>query len=101
MKIKEIMATRILTVPEESTVQEAASIMSDYGVGSLVVTNVLGSYVGIITERDLTRRVVAPGKSTITLVRDVMSTTLFTVDGDASLSAAAKVMEKKTLGGFW
>jgi len=51
----------------------------------------------IITERDLTRRVVAPGKSTITLVRDVMSTTLFTVDGDASLSAAAKVMEEKNI----
>ncbi|HLD19352.1 MAG TPA: CBS domain-containing protein [Candidatus Nanoarchaeia archaeon] len=98
MKIKEIMATRILTVPEESTVQEAASLMSEYAVSSLVVTNVLGSYVGIITERDLARRVVALGRpAASTAIRDVMSTTLYTIDGEANLTDAAKIMEEKNI----
>lgn len=96
MKVGEIMVKRILTVPEESTVQEAASQMQDYGVSSLVVTNILGSYVGIVTERDLVRRVVAKGKSAVmTQVRDVMSTTLFTIDSEASLLDAAQMMEEK------
>ncbi|MEK6967753.1 MAG: CBS domain-containing protein [Nanoarchaeota archaeon] len=98
MKVKDIMVTRIITVPEERTVQEAANIMADYGISSLVVSNVLGSYVGIITEHDLMKKVVAKGKyPTNTQVKDTMSTTLYTIDSEASLIDAARLMEEKSI----
>ncbi len=98
MNVRDIMVSRILTVPEEASVQEAACIMADSNVGSLVVTNVLGSYVGMITERDFVKRVAARGRSSVTTpVAEIMSTKLITVDEETSLAEAARVMEEHNI----
>jgi acetoin utilization protein AcuB len=52
MKVSEIMVKKVLTVPEDEVVEEAARIMADHGVGCLPVMR--GSLlVGIVTDTDL------------------------------------------------
>jgi CBS domain-containing protein len=82
------------TVTSEASIVEVAEVMTSRDVGSVLVT-VKGKETGILTERDLTRKVVAKGldpKSTI--AREVMSSPLLTISQDAQLREAAETMSK-------
>jgi CBS domain-containing protein len=82
------------TVTSEASIVEVAEVMTSRDVGSVLVT-VQGKETGILTERDLTRKVLAKGldpKSTI--VREVMSSPLLTISQDAQLREAAETMSK-------
>jgi len=82
-------------VSSDTSIVEVAEVMASKDVGSVLVT-VDGKEKGILTERDLTRKVVAKGldpKST--KAKDVMSSPLLTVSQDATLLEAAGIMSKK------
>jgi len=82
------------TVPSEASIVEVAEVMTSRDVGSVLVT-VKGKEMGILTERDLTRKVVAKGldpKSAI--AREIMSSPLLTISQDAPLREAAETMSK-------
>ena len=59
-KIEEIMTHEVLTIASESTLYEAARIMGEKHIGSLIVLK-YDTPVGIITERDLLSKVVGSG----------------------------------------
>jgi len=64
---------QVIATSPEATVRQATRLMNDHGIGSLLVTSG-GRLVGIFTERDVLRRVVAEGRSPdATPVRDVMT----------------------------
>ena len=92
-KISEIMTPAPLPSIESSlTVEHAAKLMKKTGKSSLVVLN-NGKPVGIITERDIVRRVVALEVSTTTTkISHVMSTPIISVDPDNTVSDVAKLM---------
>jgi len=82
------------TVPSEASIVEVAEVMTSRDVGSVLVT-VEGKEAGILTERDLTRKVVAKGLDPKSmLARDVMSSPLLTISQDAPLGEAAETMSK-------
>lgn len=56
---KEIMTKELLSVEPQITVQEAAEIMDKNNIGALAVLSPIQDLLGIFTERDLVRRVVA------------------------------------------
>jgi CBS domain-containing protein len=89
--VKEIMTKNVTTVDVDQTVFEAAQLMSTEGLGCLIVMN-KDLPVGIITERDIVRRIVAKKASPEVKVSEVMSKTLITVEPDVSLKDAARVM---------
>jgi len=92
--VKDFMTKDVLTVDASKTVLEAAALMSRDDVGDLVVMeNDLP--VGIVTERDFVRRVIAVGKSTGTKVSEVMSTPLRVIDPEAPIKEAARRMVNK------
>lgn len=63
----------VATIPVEATAREAAEAMRARAVGSLVVLKG-GAPVGIVTDRDLLERVIAPGRDAVeTSAGDVMS----------------------------
>ena len=68
----EIMTKELLSVEPGITVQEAAEIMNKNNIGSLVILSPIRDILGIFTERDLVRRVVAkkldPAKTKIEVV---------------------------------
>ena len=59
LEVSEIMTPSPLTVQEEATIGEAASLMLSNKIGGLPVVNGEGKLVGIITESDIFRMIVA------------------------------------------
>jgi len=92
-RVTEIMSEGPVDVVERGlNVMYAASIMKERARGSLVVVD-NGKPVGIITERDIVRRLVAEGKSaSATKVGEIMSTPLISVGPEATVAAAVRVM---------
>ena len=91
--VRELMTTDVITIDVQATVLEAAILMHKQDVGDLVVMDGVKAQ-GIVTERDLVRRVMAQKKSLDTKVCDIMSSPLITIEDDASLRKAARKMVK-------
>ena len=91
--ISQIMRKKIETIEGMSSVQEAAKKMKDRNVSSLVVIDVNGKPQGLVTERDLVRKVCINDLST-TMVKnkEIMSSPLITIDSSSSPSMAADMM---------
>jgi CBS domain-containing protein len=89
--VKDIMTKDVVTIDVGQSVFEAAELMSAKGVGCLVVTD-KAVPVGIITERDFVRRIVAQRASLEVTVSEIMTKNLVTVDPDASIKDAARLM---------
>lgn len=73
-KAREVMRAQFLSVEPDATVADAVRLMHERNAGAVVVQSAIKDMVGIFTERDLLRRVVAGGKDPVrTRVRDVMT----------------------------
>ena len=53
LKVEDVMAKKVITVTEDTPLEDAARIMVDNKIGGLPVVNGDGAVVGIITETDL------------------------------------------------
>jgi CBS domain-containing protein len=91
--VKSLMTKRVLTIESKETVLEGAKLMSQKEVGDLIVVD-NEMPVGIVTERDFVRRIMARGKAFDTKISDVMSSPLVTISPDASVKGAARKMVK-------
>jgi len=90
--VAQIMSKDPLTINEGATMAQAAKIMGENRIGSLIVTRA-GKIWGIVTERDLLSSVIAENKDPkIVKVRDAMSTPLITIEPEAMIKEAAKKM---------
>ena len=90
LKVKEVMKP-VINVGPNRTVLEAARLMKENDRGSLLIVD--GKItVGIITERDLVIRVIAKNLSHTTSVSEVMSSPLVTINANATLKKAARIM---------
>jgi CBS domain-containing protein len=73
MDIDDLIRRPVHKLPPDATCQEAASLMRDENIGSVVVAED-GEPLGVVTDRDLVVRVIAAGESADKLcLRDVMS----------------------------
>ena len=98
MNIQDVMDTELLTIAPETTLREAAQRMSGRNVGAALLLDVaIGSYLGIITERDLLNAIAAGDDPDVQRVADSATSNIVTVSADASLEQAAEKMIK---GGF-
>ncbi len=93
MTISDIMRKKLETIEESSSVQDAAKKMKDKNVSSLVVVDGNGRPDGLVTERDLVRKVCISDVHTSTITnKEIMSSPLITIDSKSSPSAAADMM---------
>ena len=92
-----IKGSQVLTISPSATVFEAALLMNEHKVGSLLVLED-GRLAGIVTERDILQRVVAqrrdPGECPI---REVMTTELVCGQPHTSLDEARGVMKNRRI----
>jgi CBS domain-containing protein len=90
--ISKIISGDLATVDASQAVTEAARVMSDHHISSVVILR-NGSPVGILTEEDVTKRVVAAERDPVkTLVVQVMSSPLHWVATTCSVLSANQKM---------
>ena len=94
--IKDIMTKKVISIGANNSVFEAADLMSSKQVSCLVIMD--GELpTGIVTERDIVRRVVAKKLPVDTKVSEIMSKSLITIDSDASIKEAARLMSSNKI----
>jgi len=90
--VREAMRTDVLTAIKGTNVAKVAKLMAEHGVGSIVVVEGKKP-IGILTERDLLMKVVSEDlKPSTVRVGKIMSGPLVTIDPDADIVEAAKIM---------
>jgi len=88
------LATRkVVTASEEVSIREAARIMADHRISSLVLVDTDGLPSGMVTDRDLRNKVVSRGRDVTARVGDIMSATLIKAEaGDYCFEALIKMI---------
>ena len=80
MPVGELASKGVIKASENLSIQEAAEIMSNYRISSLILINASGLPSGIITDRDLRDKVVSKAKDCKSPVKDIMSVPHVTAD---------------------
>ncbi|MEK6677861.1 MAG: CBS domain-containing protein [Nitrospirota bacterium] len=92
--VRKIMTKGIQKVDANMSVKDVAKIMKTKKIGSILVEKDK-ELVGIVTETDIVRRLVADGKNPEgTQVKTIMSSPLLTVDIEKSIIDANDLMDK-------
>lgn len=82
MRVAQMVRRSAVGIRPDQTVAEAAGIMERAGVGSLAVVDDDGILLGIVTDRDLVRRVMAKGMALDARIDGVMTSPAVAVDAD-------------------
>jgi len=96
LRVKDLMTTGVIHVTKKDKVDKAVDIMTDRSISCIVVveSEEHPNPIGIITERDLVRRVLATGKSPKKITAEsVMTKSLVTISEQATLEEAMREME--------
>lgn len=94
--VAEVMTKNPETLPATATVAEAAQIMRDKNIGDVIVLE-NDTVCGIVTDRDIVIRGLAEGGDLQTKLGDICSKELMTLDVDAKIGDAVKLMEEKAV----
>ena len=95
VKAKDVMSFPVITVDESESSMRVSELMMKHNIGSIIVVNRKKNPLGIITERDIVKRVAAKN-----LVPDkvkasaIMSKPLMTIDSSTEITDAMKRMKE-------
>lgn len=94
IKVKNWMKSPVLTISKGKNIVDAAKIMSSKNISCIVIEE-KKKPIGIITERDFSKKVIAlnliPDK---VKVEDIMSKKLITIDSESDIGKAAVILNK-------
>ena len=92
LEVRSIMVDKVLTVEVDAPLTEAVKLMNKHEIGCLIVMRD-GAPVGIVTERDFLRRVLAESEELKKVkVKEVMSKPILTGKPEMEIEEAARVM---------
>jgi len=94
-KVEDIMTRSLIIYPKpERHVSRAIATMVDRGIGSILIYD--GKEWGIVTRKDIMKKVLAPGKDPKAVrCSEIMSKPLITIDRGADLKEAIKLMVER------
>jgi CBS domain-containing protein len=78
--IGELASNAVATAREDVSIQEAARIMSEKNISSVIITDENGVPKGIVTDRDLREKVVASGRDPSDRIGHIMSVSLIKIE---------------------
>jgi len=93
--VKQIMKTDVVSIDENSSIQEAAQQMINNNIGCVIITRDSIPF-GIFTESDFVR-IAAKGNPLFTTLSEVMATPLEVITPGETLWEAAEIMRKKDI----
>jgi CBS domain-containing protein len=99
MDVRQIMTSNPACCAPDTPLPEVARMMIHHNCGEIPVVDArTHAPVGVVTDRDIAIRAVAPGLNPMNLTaRDCMSSPVVTVSAGDSLDQCANVMEDKQL----
>lgn len=98
--VKDLLSRKpeTVTISLSATVLDALKLMAERNIGSVVVIDTRGDYLGIVTERDYSRKVALKGKnSTTTPVEEIMTTDLPPVSPKDSIEHCRQLMTSQNV----
>lgn len=95
-KISEIMNKNVVSVDESVSSLNAAKMMEDTNVDSLIVLE-NGNPIGIVTDRDFAIKITAHSYPVDTPVRRIMSSPLISIDSNSDLWASSNLMSLRKI----
>lgn len=90
MKVKEIMTGDVVTVSEESTIEEAARLLAHHRLRGLPVVNEAGALIGIVTEYELISR---EGQT----VGDIMNRGVITISSETDVEHVSYLLTNRQI----
>ena len=85
----------VWTVPPDASVRDAIIMMNENNIGLVLIVKA-DELVGIVSERDIARKIILRDKSSVTTpVKDIMTTDITTVTPDQSIDACMTLMTGK------
>ncbi len=92
MRVRDVMRGEVYALSPTATAAEAARLMEERNIGAVAVV-ADGKLVGIVTERDLARKIVARGRDPASArLLEVMTPSPVSVDPDTPLMEALRLM---------
>ncbi|MDQ2907594.1 MAG: CBS domain-containing protein [Ktedonobacteraceae bacterium] len=90
MKVKDVMSTDVITVKEDQTRQQAASLLTKHRISGLPVVNDEGLVTGIVTEYDVISR---EGEQ----VKHIMTRGIISVSADSDLEDVRQILVNESI----
>ncbi len=95
--VAEIMSKNVVTVPLKKGLREVIRIMAGSKISSVVITD-NDKIVGILTERDLIKKILLPGKAVGRAnLEEIMTKDPISVNSHTDLSEASNMMNEKKI----
>lgn len=109
--VKDVMASPVISVNENACIPLVASLMGNYSIGCVMITNEEGGPVGIVTEKDLVVRVLTKttdegfvirlwggdARASRLTVGEVMTSSVVVITPDTNLVEAARKMRQHNI----
>tara|TARA_R110001583_G_scaffold26757_2_gene96274 strand:- start:46136 stop:47980 length:1845 start_codon:yes stop_codon:yes gene_type:complete len=95
-RISSLISEKMISIDSESSIQQAAILMSEKRVSSLIIID-NGELAGILTDRDLRNRVLAKGLNCDTIIKTVMTREPVTISKHALIFEAMLLMSEKNI----
>jgi CBS domain-containing protein len=96
-RLLENKGSDVWSVAPDATVYEAIELLAEKGIGALVVLDG-DRLVGIVSERDYARKLILKGReSQTTAVRDIMTSTVYTVTTDKTTVECMSLMTEQRI----
>jgi len=96
--VKDVLTRKVVTASLDTPVREICGTMAEKKIGSVFITNPKNELVGILTESDVVRKVVAADRIPyVTTAADVMSAPLISIDIEESVYRAQELMDEKRI----
>jgi signal-transduction protein with cAMP-binding, CBS, and nucleotidyltransferase domain len=102
-RVEDLIENELVTLPEESVIADAVKVMKVGGISSILVRSHSSSaenplITGIVTERDILYRVIGGNKGPYkTVLKEVMSSPVVTIEKGSSVNEAMSLMRNKNI----
>jgi CBS domain-containing protein len=101
MRISDVLRTKgsaVATAEPETTVTELLAALAEHNIGAMVVVATDGTVVGIVSERDVVRRLNSQGAALLGRpVSEIMTVEVFTCDPDDSVDSLTVLMTERRI----
>ena len=87
------MTMHPITISVSKSLKECAQLMRRHHIGGMLIVDKPKQLVGILTEKDIVRKLIAKGRATLdTSVKEIMETELIIIGPDADIYEAMMIM---------